>query len=142
MLAAVSRDFHQRETSYQNLYGQEAMESSSLVCRSRHLCHRVPALIGSLYEKLGTTDRSRSQYFGSALGGVFKAYWRIVWQRCRRCVLYYSYTRRAFNSFQCSPHEVAVVFIFFQGLIDAFKEPLAFSQSFCPATQGRPFEDV
>jgi hypothetical protein len=64
------QDFAQRETSYQNLYGQEAMGLQAATAEAGTLAQGARAL-GSLASTQATAAQAQSAGFGSALGSIF-----------------------------------------------------------------------
>ena len=66
------QDFAQRETSYQNLYGQEAMGLQAGIASAGTYAQGARA-IGSLYGQQAANAQSSSTGLGSALGTVFGA---------------------------------------------------------------------
>lgn len=71
-LQGQQQDFQQRETSYQNLYGQEAMGLQAGIAEAGTYAQGARA-IGSLYATQAQQTGAAATGFGSALGGVFKA---------------------------------------------------------------------
>jgi hypothetical protein len=71
-LAGQQQDFAQRETSYQNLYGQEAMGLQAGIAEAGTYAQGARA-IGSLYQGLTSSATSSGNSFGNALGTVFGA---------------------------------------------------------------------
>ena len=71
-LADQQQNFQQEETSYQNLYGQEAMGLQAGTAEAGTYAQGARA-IGSLYGTQATNAQSSSSSFGSALGSVFGA---------------------------------------------------------------------
>jgi hypothetical protein len=72
MLSGQQQDFQQRETSYQNMYGQEAMGLQAGIAEAGTYAQGARA-IGSLYATQAQQTGAAASSFGSALGGVFKA---------------------------------------------------------------------
>lgn len=70
MLAGQQQDFQQRETSYQNMYGQEAMGLQAGIAEAGTYAQGARA-IGSLYGTQASTTATQANSFGSALGTVF-----------------------------------------------------------------------
>jgi len=70
-LQGQQQDFQQRETSYQNLYGQEAMGLQAGVAAAGTFAQGARAL-GSLASTQATAAAGQSNAFGSALGNIFK----------------------------------------------------------------------
>jgi hypothetical protein len=69
--AGQQQDFQQRETSYQNLYGQEAMGLQAATAEAGTYAQGARA-IGSLASTQATLAQQQSSGFGSALGNIFK----------------------------------------------------------------------
>jgi hypothetical protein len=69
-LKGQQQDFQQRETSFQNLYGQEAMGLQAGIAEAGTFAQGARA-IGSLYGTQAQTTGSAASSFGSALGTVF-----------------------------------------------------------------------
>ena len=69
-LKGQQQDFQQRETSYQNMYGQEAMGLQAGIAEAGTYAQGARA-IGSLYGTQATNAQSGASSFGSALGSVF-----------------------------------------------------------------------
>jgi hypothetical protein len=72
MLSGQQQDFQQRETSYQNLYGQEAMGLQAGIAEAGTYAQGARA-IGSLYGQQAQQTGQAATSFGSALGQVFGA---------------------------------------------------------------------
>jgi hypothetical protein len=70
MLKGQQQDFQQRETSYQNMYGQEAMGLQAGIAEAGTYAQGARA-IGSLYQGLSSQTAQAGSSFGSALGGIF-----------------------------------------------------------------------
>jgi hypothetical protein len=70
MKSGQQQDFQQRETSYQNLYGQEAMGLQAGTAEAGTYAQGARA-IGSLYGTQATNAQSSSSSFGTALGTLF-----------------------------------------------------------------------
>lgn len=71
-LAGQQQDFAQRETSYQNLYGQEAMGLQAGIAEAGTYAQGARAL-GSLYQGLSSSTASSGSSFGTALTTLFGA---------------------------------------------------------------------
>jgi hypothetical protein len=71
-LAGQQQDFAQREQSYQNLYGQEAMGLQAGIAEAGTYAQGARA-IGSLYQGLTSSATSSGNSFGNALSTVFGA---------------------------------------------------------------------
>lgn len=69
-LQGQQQDFQQRETSYQNLYGQEAMGLQAGIAEAGTYAQGARA-IGSLYQGLAGQTATAGNNFGSALGSIF-----------------------------------------------------------------------
>jgi Ca2+/Na+ antiporter len=65
------QDFQQRETSYQNLYGQEAMGLQAATAEAGTFAQGARAM-GSLAGTQATIAQQQSNAFGSSLGNIFK----------------------------------------------------------------------
>jgi hypothetical protein len=72
MLQGQQQDFQQRETSYQNMYGQEAMGLQAGIAEAGTFAQGARA-IGSLYQGLSAQTAQAGNSFGSALGNIFSA---------------------------------------------------------------------
>lgn len=70
MLSGQQQDFQQRETSYQNMYGQEAMGLQAGIAEAGTYAQGARA-IGSLYQGLSSQTAAAGSSFGSALGTIF-----------------------------------------------------------------------
>src|SRR4029077_3000106 len=70
MLKGQQQDFQQRETSYQNLYGQEAMGLQAGIAEAGTYAQGARA-IGSLYSTQAQQTGAASNTFGQALGNIF-----------------------------------------------------------------------
>lgn len=71
-LAGQQQDFQQRETSYQNEYGQEALGLQAGIAEAGTYAQGARA-IGSLYGTQATATAAQANSFGNALGGIFGA---------------------------------------------------------------------
>jgi hypothetical protein len=71
------QDFQQRETSYQNLYGQEAMGLQAGTAQAGVFAQGARAL-GSLSSTQAQAAAQQSSGFGSALGTIFKGIGMLV----------------------------------------------------------------
>lgn len=71
-LQGQQQNFQQEETSYQNMYGQEAMGLQAGIAEAGTYAQGARA-IGSLYQGLSSQTAAAGQSFGSALGSVFSA---------------------------------------------------------------------
>jgi hypothetical protein len=72
MLKGQQQDFQQRETSYQNLYGQEAMGLQAGIAEAGTYAQGARA-IGSLYSSQAQAAGQTGTGFGQALGSLFGA---------------------------------------------------------------------
>lgn len=72
MLKGQQQDFQQRETSYQNLYGQEAMGLQAGIAEAGTFAQGARA-VGSLYGTQAQQSNQTGNSLGSALGNVFNA---------------------------------------------------------------------
>lgn len=70
--AGQQQNFQQQETSYQNMYGQEALGLQGAVAAAGTAAQGARA-IGSLYGTQATNAQAAGNSFGSALGSVFTA---------------------------------------------------------------------
>lgn len=70
--AGQQQDFAQRETSYQNLYGQEAMGLQAGVAEAGTYAQGARA-IGQLYQGLSSSTATSGNSFGNALGNIFSS---------------------------------------------------------------------
>jgi len=71
------QDFSQRETSYQNLYGQEAMGLQAGTAAAGTFAQGARAL-GSLASTEATAAAGQSNSFGSALGNIFTGIAKLI----------------------------------------------------------------
>lgn len=71
-LQGQQQDFQQRETSYQNMYGQEAMGLQAGIAEAGTYAQGARA-IGSLYGQASSNATSSGSSFGSALGTIFSS---------------------------------------------------------------------
>lgn len=72
MAAGQQQDFQQRETSYQNLYGQEAQGLQAGIAEAGTMAQGARA-VGSLYGTQAAQANSTGSSLGSALGNVFSS---------------------------------------------------------------------
>jgi hypothetical protein len=72
MAAGQQQDFAQRETSYQNMYGQEAMGLQAGIAEAGTFAQGARAL-GSLYSTQAQQANTSGGGIGSALGNVFQS---------------------------------------------------------------------
>ena len=70
MMAGQQQDFAQRETSYQNMYGQEAMGLQAGIAEAGTYAQGARA-IGSLYQGQAQQSATAGNSFGTALGNIF-----------------------------------------------------------------------
>lgn len=70
MAFGQQQDFQQRETSYQNMYGQEAMGLQAGIAEAGTYAQGARA-IGSLASAQASNAQSGASSFGSALGSIF-----------------------------------------------------------------------
>lgn len=71
-LKGQQQDFQQRETSYQNMYGQEAMGLQAGIAEAGTYAQGARA-IGSLYGTASSNAQTSGNSFGNALGGIFSS---------------------------------------------------------------------
>lgn len=69
-LQGQQQDFQQRETSYQNLYGQEAMGLQAGIAEAGTFAQGARA-IGSLFGQQAASNQAAGSGFGAALGNIF-----------------------------------------------------------------------
>jgi hypothetical protein len=70
MESGQQQDFQQRQTSYQNLYGQEALGENAALGEAGTFAQGARA-VGSLYGGLSNNVNQAGQNFGSGLGSLF-----------------------------------------------------------------------
>lgn len=70
MLKGNQQDFTQREASYQNLYGQEAMGLQAGIAEAGTYAQGARA-VGSLFQSQAANAQAAGTSFGTALGNIF-----------------------------------------------------------------------